>query len=150
MATSQQPVLRPIWMVAALAAVLILLGGAGSLISVAPDHVGPGASRETSISGTVRSEEGPLAGAVVRVKGTSLSVVADEEGSFTLTGLAPGRPAAVTAWAPGYYIGGGRPELPGGPELIITLTKHADDDNPDYAWLPSLRRPGEGEKQGCA
>ena len=122
--------------------------------SVARKTVAPppliAASQQTSISGLVQSEEGPLGGAVVRVKGTAPSVLTDKDGLFILSGLEPGQSAAVTAWAPGYYIGGGQPALPGGQRLVITLKKHSAVDNPNYAWLPALRRAGEAENQGCA
>jgi len=113
----------------------------------------PGASpvpQRAFIYGLVRNEKGPVAAAVVRVKGTSLSTLTDLGGRFTLSGLESGRAAAVTAWAPGHYVGGGQAVLPAGQELIITLVNYAPEDNADYTWLPSLRRAGEGENQGCA
>ncbi len=106
--------------------------------------------QQVSISGLVQDDKGPLADAVVRLKGTVHSVLTEKDGTFTLSGLEAGQPAAITAWAPGYYIGGGQPIQPGGDKLVITLKKHAGDDNPDYAWLPSFLTPGQGENQGCA
>ena len=106
--------------------------------------------QQVSISGLVQDDKGPLADAVVRLKGTVHSVLTEKDGTFTLSGLEAGQPAAITAWAPGYYIGGGQPIQPGGDKLVITLKKHTGDDNPDYAWLPSFLKPGQGENQGCA
>ncbi len=106
--------------------------------------------QQASISGLVQDDKGPLAGAVVRVKGAAQSVLSGKDGTFILSGLEAGKPTAITAWAPGYYIGGGQPAQPGGEKLVITLKKHAEDDNAAYAWLPSFLKPGQGENQGCA
>ena len=108
-------------------------------------------SQPTRIIGLVQDDKGPLGGAVVRVKGVASSVLTGQDGTFTLQeGLETEKPAAVTAWAPGYYIGGGQPVRPGGERLVITLKKHAAEDHSGYAWLPSLLKPGQGENQGCA
>jgi mono/diheme cytochrome c family protein len=109
----------------------------------------PGPEQGT-VSGIVKGDKGPLAGAVVRVKGKSLAAATDDGGRFILGGLEPGRSVPVTAWAPGYYIGGGQAVLPGGPEVEITLKPYAAEDDPRYAWLPSLHQAGAGENQGCA
>jgi hypothetical protein len=109
-----------------------------------------GRPEQNSISGLVQDEKGPLAGALVRVKGMAQAVLTDKDGTFTLSGLEAGQAVAVTAWAPGYYIGGGQPIQPGGEKMVITIKKHADDDNADYSWLPSFLKPGQGENQGCA
>ena len=124
----------------------ILIFASGSLPAVAAVT----AEKTVSISGLVQDEKGPLAGAVARVKGTVQSILTENDGTFTLAGLEAGKPVAITAWAPGYYIGGGQPVQPGGEKLVITLKKHAEDDNAAYAWLPSFLKSGQGENQGCA
>ncbi|MCJ7612817.1 MAG: carboxypeptidase regulatory-like domain-containing protein, partial [Candidatus Aminicenantes bacterium] len=106
--------------------------------------------RRKAISGLIRDDQGPIAGAVVRIKGTAHSVLTGADGTFVLAGPQSDQAAAVTAWAPGYYIGGGQPVWPGDPKIVITLKKHDSVDHPGYSWLPSLRRAGQGENQGCA
>jgi mono/diheme cytochrome c family protein len=63
-------------------------------------------------------------------------------GHFTLSGLTPGEPVDLTAWAPGYYIVGGQKYLPGAEDVTLTLTPHADTDNPDYAGLSAFASAG--------
>jgi hypothetical protein len=90
----------------------------------------------TAVSGLVRDANGPVAGATVRVKATENKVITDIEGNFVLSGLSPNEPVVLTAWAEGYYIGGGQARyLPGDSDIEIVLTAHSDIDNPDYAWL---------------
>jgi hypothetical protein len=102
-----------------------------------------------TISGTVLDEHGPVANAVVRVQATENYTVANAEGKFTLSKLAPDEAVYVTAWASGYYIVGVEAS-PGDEDIEIHLHTHTDKDNPDYAWLPSQYHPGQGEDQGCA
>ncbi len=101
------------------------------------------------LSGTIRDDRGPVSAAVVRIKGTTNWTLTNEEGRFTLSGLEPGRPVSVTAWARGHYIGGGKPVLPGRTDLDITLARHAAEDDPGYSWRPSSTRAG-GPDEGCA
>jgi hypothetical protein len=103
-----------------------------------------------TISGRVLDEQGPVAGAVVRVQTTENSTVADVNGMFTLSGLDADSTVTVTAWKSGYYIAGVQEVVPGTDGVEIHLEAHADSDNPDYAWLPSHYYPGQGEGQGCA
>ena len=108
------------------------------------------APRPDTLSGRVTDAAGPVCGAVVRVKGTMQSAITAADGTFILSCLRPGAAVAVTACASGYYIAGGVPVLPGGPPLVISLKKHATEDNAAYDWLPSRRHTGAGENQGCA
>jgi hypothetical protein len=104
----------------------------------------------TSVTGWVRDAEGPVAGATVRVKATKNATTTDAEGRFELAGLEPNEPALLTAWARGYYIGGGdRRFLPGASNVEITLTAHSDQDNPGYAWLSAFADAGyAGSNEG--
>jgi hypothetical protein len=95
----------------------------------------------------------PLPGATVRIKATDLETVTDPDGRFVLTGLSPGEPVFVTAWAPGFFIGGLADVQPGAADLEIVLHAHHDTDNVDYAWLPSIggsTGAQSGEAQACA
>lgn len=97
-----------------------------------------------TLAGRVRDAEGPISGAVVRVQTTSNFTTSNDSGGFVLTGLVADKPVAVSAWAPGYYIGGGREHLPGADDVEIVLQRHATEDNPDYAWLSPFAGAGEG------
>ncbi|MBS1249315.1 MAG: hypothetical protein MAG431_00891 [Chloroflexi bacterium] len=105
---------------------------------------------QDSISGMVLDEDGPVPGAVVREQTTENFTLSDAEGHFTLEGLPPDQPVAVTAWAEGYFIVGGEEVMPGVDDLELHLHAHASEDNPDYEWLPSQFHAGEGEEQGCS
>ena len=56
----------------------------------------PSPSPPDEILGLVVNGDGPVAGAIVRVQGTSLAVATDAQGRFRLTGLTPGEPVALT------------------------------------------------------
>lgn len=120
---------------------------------VAQDQVGRRThvtSVTCSLSGLVVDEHGPLSGAVVRIQATATAVISDAKGRFLFDDLSCAEPLRLTAWAPGYYIGGGTLFTPGGAEVEILLLPHTKRDNPSYRWLPSAYFPGQGENQGCA
>ncbi len=106
-----------------------------------------------SVTGLVRDADGPVASATVRVKTTTNSTTTDSKGRFMLAGLEPNEPVVLTAWAKGYYIGGGDTEyLPDVSNVEIILTKHSDQDNHDYAWLSAFANAGyvgSGEDSNC-
>jgi hypothetical protein len=101
-------------------------------------------SGQNEISGVVLDEKGvPLAGAVVRVKATDKFTSTNNDGKFRLTALRAGESYLLTAWAPGYYIGGGEIEYaPGESNAEFVLTKHTDSDNPYYQWVSAFIQPG--------
>jgi hypothetical protein len=104
-----------------------------------------------AVAGVVVDEHGPVAGATVRVQTTSVSTTTDEEGRFTLSLASLGDgPYLLTAWAAGYFCVGPVEATVGQNDIELHLEAHASEDNRDYAWLPSLYHPGEGESQGCA
>ena len=108
------------------------------------------AQSNDSLSGIVRDEQGPVAGAIVRVRATNQSAVTDAEGRFTLTGLMPGEPVNLTAWASGYYIVGGEEYLPGTDDVELVLVAHAEQDDSSYQWLSAYASAGEaGNCQNC-
>jgi hypothetical protein len=106
-----------------------------------------------SVTGLVRDADGPVAGATVRVKTTAIATTTELNGRFVLAGLEPNKPVVLTAWAKGYYIGGGDKEyLPGATNVKIILTKHSDRDDPNYAWLSAFAKAGyagSGEDSNC-
>ncbi len=92
------------------------------------------------VRGQVLTSNGPIPGAVVRLRATTNETTTDAEGRFTLRvgGLPIHR--TVTAWKEGYYIGGA--DLTGWPRGIeITLKPHTSTDHPGMAWLPSDADP---------
>jgi hypothetical protein len=103
-----------------------------------------------AISGVVRSEAGPVAGAVVRVQATDIHTHTDANGEFNFSGFDPEETVNLTAWVPGYFIAAAQDVSPSDSDVEIHLEAHAASDNPNYAWLPSTVQPGEGEDQGCA
>lgn len=133
-------------------------GGAPTPTTSEPDQTAtvPATSSATTslpieISGFVVDEEGPVAGAVVRLQTTEIHAISGADGRFTLTLEDPDAgPLNLTGWAPGYFCSGPFEAIPGEQELHVELVPHAAEDNPDYAWLPSLYHPGGGEDQGCA
>lgn len=102
------------------------------------------------ITGIVTDHSGPLSGATVRVQATSNATLSAADGRFTLTGLVPNQPVVLTAWVPGYYIGGGDSHLPEEEGLELHLEAHASHDNPDYEWLSAFSEAGkEANCQNC-
>ncbi|MEM3658586.1 MAG: carboxypeptidase-like regulatory domain-containing protein [Candidatus Hadarchaeum sp.] len=87
-----------------------------------------------SITGVVMDAHGPVNGATVRVQATDNVTKTLADGSFSLSGLTPGREVIVTAWAPGYYVGWTK-AVPSGDPVTITLRPYYTTDNPDYNWF---------------
>lgn len=105
----------------------------------------------TTIEGQVVDQDGdPIDNALVRIKTTPIFVMTAKDGRFLLSDLDKDQSVKLTAWAEGYFIGGGEPFYPGTTDVEIVLHAHHITDNPDYEWLPSVFHPGEGEDQGCA
>ena len=102
------------------------------------------------IRGTVRDAEDAVSGAIVRVPTTQISTRTDSEGRFALNRLAPGESVRITAWAPGYYIGGGETFFPGEANADITLVPLPAEDAADYRWVSAFAEDGESENcQNC-
>jgi hypothetical protein len=89
-----------------------------------------------TVDGQVRDAQGPIPGAVVRLRATETSTVSDENGRFALPIAGFPVHRTVTAWKDGYYIGAA--DLTGlGSDLAIELRPLPTQDNPEHAWLPS-------------
>jgi hypothetical protein len=124
---------------------------AGFLLSSWLQVGAKGASPERIVSGTVRGDEGGLAGAVVRIQTTEHSAVTGSRGEFRLTVPEPLKGAVkLTAWARGYFIAGPVEASPGGKDVTISLHRHGSLDNREYEWSPSLRPAGSNSKQACS
>lgn len=105
---------------------------------------------QDSLSGIVTDHGVGVAGALVRVQTTAKATRTDAAGRFTLSGLAPDESVALTAFAPGYFIGGGLKHMPGDTDVRIELEPHAEADNPDYAWISAYADAGdEANCQNC-
>ena len=104
-----------------------------------------------TISGHVVDEIGPVSDAVVRVQTTQYFAVTDDSGDFLLDVSELGKgPHKLTGWAEGYFCNGPVEANAGDTQVSIELHLHSNEDNPEYAWLPSEFHPGEGENQGCS
>jgi hypothetical protein len=95
----------------------------------------------TEITGHVRDARGPVAGARVRIQGSSGEPVAtDADGFFRLVVTRP-EPQRVTAAKRGYFIGGAPT---GQAPLVLTLQPLPVEDCERYAWVdptPDPRQP---------
>jgi hypothetical protein len=87
-----------------------------------------------AVSGVVRDEDGPVAGATVRVRATDNKTTTATDGSFTLSGLTASVPVSITAWIEGYYVGW-TSAAPGTELIAITIKPYYTTDNPDYIWF---------------
>ncbi|MCK6628980.1 MAG: carboxypeptidase regulatory-like domain-containing protein [Anaerolineae bacterium] len=86
-----------------------------------------------TVFGVVRNEQGPVAGARVRLQLAETHTTTAADGSFTLTGVTATQPVTVTAWASGHYNGWTQ-AIAGAAPVTITLTAHYTSDNLDYDW----------------
>ncbi len=93
-----------------------------------------------SVSGIVSGPKGPMAGAVVQVKGTNNKATTAANGSFTLNGIKGTTPITVIAWSQGYFQGWtelnpSAPDWKGGQGFTITLKPLYETDNANYPWF---------------
>jgi hypothetical protein len=95
------------------------------------------------VSGEVRDEAGPVAGARVRFQGTARSVNTNRAGGFALPRLALG-PVRVTAWKEGYLIGSA---AVGAKPVHIRLRRLPVEDHEEYAWVQPT--PDSRSSQNC-
>jgi hypothetical protein len=104
-----------------------------------------------TIEGVVQDQDGPISGAVVRVQTTEIFTITDENGLFTLEGFQDKEPVKLTAWALGYYIGGGDQTIsPGTKDVVLELVPHNVADNIDYKWVSAFSAAGEdGNCENC-
>src|SRR5262245_52063558 len=96
----------------------------------------------TEIAGEVRDAAGPVANAVVRLKGTSHATRSDARGRFRLP--RPGLAARVTAAKDGYLIAGADADAD---PLVLTLRPLPAADCNRYAWVDPT--PDPARPQNC-
>jgi mono/diheme cytochrome c family protein len=110
----------------------------------------PAAIWAADISGTVRDSAGPVAGATVRVQGTSVATRTGAGGEFSISARPDAVLVALTAYAPGYYIAGPVIARPGDRNVALTFKKHNTDDDATYEWLSAFSAPGRDSAcQNC-
>lgn len=95
------------------------------------------------ITGEVRDNDGPVAGAHVRIQGACTFTSTDKHGRFRL-GAAEKAAGRVTAWKTGYAIAA---TAPGKPLLRLSLVPLPAKDNPDYTWIDPA--PDPKTKHNC-
>lgn len=91
------------------------------------------ARSDVTIRGTVRNTDGPVAGAVVRVRTSSTSTTTDANGRFELKIPSDGK-TIITAWIPGYIVGWTEVDAES-TDATIELKQHYTTDNPAYEWF---------------
>src|SRR5262249_20155415 len=85
----------------------------------------------SDIVGEVRGDDGPVAGATVRFKGTAAAAISDESGRFRLP-HPKFRTMRLTAAKEGYFIAGtSASDRP----LVLRLAKLTSKDCGGYAWV---------------
>ena len=90
---------------------------------------------QAALSGTVLDQNGPVAGATVRVQATSNRTSSDEHGRFILAGVQAGTAVTVSAWKEGYYCAKAEGVMPSAAPITLTLRLYQTDDNPAYEWI---------------
>jgi len=103
----------------------------------------PACEQADMVTGRVVDENGPVPGAVVRVKTSDNHTLTDELGDFILPGVS--LPVTITAWADGYFVGWSYTDNETD-NLTITLKPYYTSDNHDYDWF-SLE--GADGSQSC-
>ncbi|MFC1935938.1 carboxypeptidase regulatory-like domain-containing protein, partial [Chloroflexota bacterium] len=93
------------------------------------------AEQATSISGIVRDDTGPVAGATVRIQATTNQTLTDDEGRFTLIDLREGVAVTVSAWKHTYYSAKVEGVVPPTDGIALDLRLYQANDNPDYEWI---------------
>ncbi|MCB9459757.1 MAG: hypothetical protein H6670_08910 [Anaerolineaceae bacterium] len=94
------------------------------------------AQSQAIIEGVVMAGDVPVVGAVVRVRGSDDYVLTDDSGAFRLPISEADYQTAVTAWSPGYYIGGTDVSaFLDTSDTSIELHPHPIEDNSEYEFI---------------
>ncbi|MCB2170939.1 MAG: carboxypeptidase-like regulatory domain-containing protein, partial [Deltaproteobacteria bacterium] len=97
------------------------------------------------VAGMVLDENGPVAGATVRIQGTDTFTMSDENGAFTLEDL-PADTVTVSAWKDKYYAAKVEGVNRSAVGLSLYLRLYQTNDNPAYTWTPPV---GENSCAAC-
>ena len=87
----------------------------------------------------MNDDNGPVAGATVRVQASDIETLTDDAGRFTLTGLAEGVPITISAWKALYYCAKVEGIIPSTENVTLTLRLYQTTDNSKLC-LDSARR----------
>ena len=94
------------------------------------------------ISGTVVDANGPVAGAILQIKGTPNQITTAKDGTYTFRqGLGGTKLTTIVAWAPGHMVGWADLDstkpvwTAGGTGVTITLKPLFTVDNNKYTWF---------------
>lgn len=117
-----------------------------ALVLVSAPLAGGAALASETVSGTVRDVAGPVAGATVRIQGTTNETRTDEAGRFSLGGLTAGVTVTVSAWKHEYYCAKVEGVVPPAAGLLLELRRYQTNDNPMYQWVPPT---GPGSCASC-
>jgi hypothetical protein len=92
-------------------------------------------SSPLTLSGTIMGADGPLADAVVQIRGTANKTQTSDDGAFTLSGVEGVTPITIAAWSAGYYIGWTSIDADKLKDAInITLNPLPQGDHSEYDW----------------
>jgi len=88
-----------------------------------------------TVSGLVLDEDGPVAGATVRVQATKNATASAADGTFSLAGLTQGVTITISAWKDAYYCAKVEGVVPPTSGLTLSLRRYQTNDNPEYEWI---------------
>ena len=106
----------------------------------------PSPQAPDTVSGLVVDEDGPLAGATVRVQATNNATATVADGTFSLAGLTQGVTVTISAWKDAYYCAKVEGVVPPTSGITLSLRRYQTNDNPDYEWISPV---GENSCASC-
>ena len=123
--------MKQIWFI--IPAIILIVVGYTSLITEtsAQGKATPTPLPGGMVTGTVVDKNGPVEGAVVRVRATDNQTLSADDGAFILRGITATTPISVTAWITGHYVFGVT-TAPGEEPVTLTLNAYHTTDNPRY------------------
>lgn len=114
----------------------LALAAAILLLRALPFHARAQMGGPATVHGIVIDDNGPVAGATVRIQATANRTLSAADGTFTLTGLPEGAPVTVSAWKEAYYCAKVEGAVPPAEGITLILRRYQTDDNPAYTWVP--------------
>jgi len=108
-----------------------------------------GEESRQSLAGVVIDENGPVAGATVRLHLDPNGTTTATDGSFTLTDLPAATVYTITAWAEGYYINWQRVTEADVPPVHLQLHPIYNTDNVEYSWFEEDGLEGSAACGSC-